>query len=111
MAVWKDQIKLIKEWGVGDLVKNDSSFPLDGTTNYNHIEALEGSDVDNHISVRRSVRNLVSNEDNMKDYFGSFLKNFTAYPNSSYVFPNSLKELEVDQTSDIFSISLSAVKF
>lgn len=105
MAItWKEQIKLMKDWGIGDLIKQEAGFPLDGTAEYNHIEALTGSDPDNHVSIRRSVRNLIENEERLKEFFNAIVKNMAASPNNSAVIPAVLNELEVKEEDIITSI-------
>lgn len=104
MAIWKDQIKILKEWGAGDLIKQEASFPLDGTANYNHIEALTGSDPDNHISIRRSIRSLMENEERLRDFFNAIVKNMAASPNNSAVIPAVSSELEIREEDIIPSV-------
>ena len=90
----------IKTWGVGDLVKEKVSLPIDGTFVYNHIEALEGKDIDNHISIRRSIRNLVDNDEYLQILFKSFGE--IIYSNISGVLDNFLRSLNFTSTDVIY---------
>ena len=97
-------MKAIKLWGTGDLVKNQTTIPIDGSTVYDHIEALEGNDIDNHISIRRSVRNLVDNDEVLFKFMeavftDSFEESFSG------IIEDALKYSLRVEPSDIFFIT------
>ena len=96
-------MKAIKLWGTGDLVKNQTTIPIDGSTVYDHIEALEGNDIDNHINIRRSVRNLVDNDEILFKFMeavftDSFEESFSG------ILEDALKYSFRIEPTDIFSI-------
>lgn len=99
MANWSDELKIKKQWGVGDLIENQE-FPLVEKINYSHIEALSGDDIDNHISIRRGMRNIMDNQDRIADYLSAFVKEMAPTPESSYIFSGILNEFEVRPPSE-----------
>ena len=97
-------MKLIKKWGIGDIVERDNALPIDGQTKYEHIEALAGTDLDNHISIRRSVRNLVENAENFEEYFQSILHQLTSAHNSKVVLSDTFDHSLNLEPSDLIYI-------
>jgi hypothetical protein len=94
MANWSDELKIKKEWGVGDLLENQT-LPISEKINYSHVEALSGNDIDNHISIRRGMRNIMDNQNRLADYLSAFVKEMAPFPESSYIFSGILNEFEV----------------
>lgn len=82
-------MKLIKQWGIGDIVQIENPLPIDGQSSYEHIEALSGYDIDNHISIRRSVRNIIENEENLEEFFYSIIHSIASSSNSRVVLSDT----------------------
>lgn len=92
-------MNIVKKWGIGDKVQNETGFPLDGSVKYDHIEALAGSDIDNHISIRRSVRNLVENDELLGGVVQALNNSVTI--NNDGIFQNYLKSFQLRPNDDV----------
>lgn len=79
-------MKTFKTWGSGDIIKTQENYQ--GNTDYDHIESLVANDYFDHISIKRSVRNVYENE---KQLF-HFLNELASHTKQDgRVFENSLE--------------------
>jgi hypothetical protein len=58
-----------KIWGIGSLVEEDT---FDGSTEYTHVENIEGLDINNHITQQRAFRNIYENQLETYKYLSSY---------------------------------------
>lgn len=87
-----------KIWGLADLAKYTETMPLT-PIDYNHVEANDGSDVNNHITFQRTQRNLYENE--LETY--AFLEKLARSTNDTTgIFKGSFEnEFNFNSTNDI----------
>lgn len=62
---------MLKIWGIGDITKEDI-----GDQNFTHIEAPEGNDVNNHVTLQRAFHNIYENERSLYEFI-KYLTQFT----------------------------------
>jgi hypothetical protein len=103
MTNWKKELTLKKEWGIGDLLERQQ-LPLQERVVYSHVEALSGKDIDNHISIRRGMRNILDDQEKTNDYLNAFFKELAPLSEDSYIFENILSDFEVRNPNDFITV-------
>jgi hypothetical protein len=92
-----------KVWGLGSIVEDDQ---FDGSTDYTHIEGVEGDDVNNHITQQRVLRNVYENQYEMYKFLNELARSSNEWKG---IFKESLEnEFEFDTTEDAVGVKVSS---